>query len=61
MYCLQLPEVLTKANTTLKEINPECAPEGPILKLQYFDHLMQRTNSLKENLMLGKTKGTRRM
>ena len=46
----------------LKEINPEYSLEGPMLKLklQYFGHLMQRTDSLEKSLMLGKIKGKRR-
>ena len=44
----------------LKEINPEYSLEGLMLKLQYFDHLMQRADSLKKNLMLGKIEGKRR-
>ena len=44
----------------LKEINPEYSLEGLMLKLQYFGHLMQRTNSLEKILMLGKIKGRRR-
>ena len=46
----------------LKEINPEYSLEGLMLKLklQYFGHLMRRTNSLKKTLMLGKIKGGRR-
>ena len=46
----------------LKEINPEYSLEGLMLKLklQYFDHLKQRANSLEETLMLGKIKGRRR-
>ena len=46
----------------LKEINPEYSLEGLMLKLklQYFDHLMQRVNSLEKILMLGKIKGKRR-
>ena len=46
----------------LKEISPECSLEGLALKLklQYFDHLMQRTDSLEKTLMLGKTEGRRR-
>ena len=38
----------------LKEINPEYSLEGPMLKLklQYFDHLMRRANSLEKTLML---------
>ena len=46
----------------LKEISPEYSLEGLILKLklQYFSHLMQRTNSLENTLMLGKIEGRRR-
>ena len=46
----------------LKEINPEYSLEGLMLrlKLQYFGHLMQRTDSLEKTLMLGKTEGRRR-
>ena len=44
----------------LKEINPEYLLEGLMLKLQYFGHLMQRTNSLENTLMLGKIEGGRR-
>ena len=46
----------------LKEINPEYSSEGLMsrLKLQYFGHLMQRANSLKKTLMLGKIEGRRR-
>ena len=45
-----------------KEINPECSLEGLMLKLklQYFGHLMQRTDSLEKTLMLGKIKGRRK-
>ena len=45
----------------LKEINPEYSLEALTLKLklQYFSHLMQRANSLKKELMLGKTEGER--
>ena len=47
----------------IKEINPEYSLEGLMqkLKLQYFGHLMQRTDSLKKTLMLGKIEGRRRM
>ena len=40
----------------LKEISPECSVEGLVLKLklQYFDHLMRRVDSLEKTLMLGK-------
>ena len=46
----------------LKEINPEYSLEGLMLKLkmQYFGHLMQRTDSLEKTLMLGKLEGRRR-
>ena len=46
----------------LKEISPECSLEGPMLKLklQYFGHLMQRTDSLEKTLMLGKIEGRRK-
>ena len=46
----------------LKEINPECSLERPMLKLklQYFGHLMQRADSLEKTLMLGKIEGKRR-
>ena len=44
----------------LKEINPEYSLERLMLKLQYFDHLMRRANSLEKTLMLGKIEGRRR-
>ena len=46
----------------LKEINPEYSLEGLLLKLklQYFDHLMRRADSLEKTLMLGKIEGKRR-
>ena len=46
----------------LEEINPEYSLKGLMLKLklQYFGHLMPRTNSLKMTLMLGKIEGRRR-
>ena len=46
----------------LKEISPEYSLEGLMLKLklQYFGHLMQRTDSLEKTLMLRKTEGRRR-
>ena len=43
-----------------KEISPEYSLEGLMLKLQYFGHLMQGTDSLEKTLMLGKTEGRRR-
>ena len=44
----------------LKEISPEYSLEGLMLKLQYFGHLMQRTDSLEKTLKLGKTGARRR-
>ena len=46
----------------LEEISPEYSLEGLMLKLelQYFGHLMQRTDSLEKTLMLGKIEGGRR-
>ena len=48
--------------STLKEISPEYSLEGLMLmlKLQYFGHLMGRTDSLEKTLMLGKIEGGRR-
>ena len=49
-------------HSILKEISPEYSLEGLILKVkvQYFGHLMQRTDSLEKILMLGKIEGRRR-
>ena len=44
----------------LKEISTEYSLEGLMLKLQYFGHLMQRTDSLEKTLMLGKIEGRKR-
>ena len=44
----------------LKEINPEYSLEGLMLKLQYFGQLMQRVDSLKKILMLGRIEGRKR-
>ena len=48
--------------SVLKEISPEYSLEGQVLKLklQYFGHLMRRTDSLEKTLMLGKIEGRRR-
>ena len=54
---LRVPFTARRSNQSiLKEINPEYSLEGlmPKLKLQYFGHLMQRTDSLEKTLMLGK-------
>ena len=49
-------------HSVLKEISPENSLEGLVLKLklQYFGHMMQRTDSFEKTLMLGKTEGRRR-
>ena len=53
---------LLRIQSILKEISPEYSLEGLMLKLklQYFGHLMQRTDSLEKSLMLGKIEGRRR-
>ena len=58
---LKVPWTARRSNQSiLKEINPEYALEGLILKLQYFGHLMRRADSLEKTLMLGKIEGRRR-
>ena len=44
----------------LKKISPEYSLEGLMLKFEYFGHLMRRTNSMEDTLMLGKIEGRRR-
>ena len=63
---LSVPWTARKSNQSiLKEINPEYSLKGLMLmlklKLQYFGHLMQRTDSFEKTLMLGKIEGGRRM
>ena len=60
---LRVPWTARRSNQSiLKEIYPEYSLEGLMLKLklQYFSHLMQRTNSMEKTLMLGKIEGGRR-
>ena len=60
---LRVPWAARRSNQSiLKEINPGCSLEGLMLnlKLQYFDHLMRRADSLKKTLMLGKIESRRR-
>ena len=60
---MRVPWIARRSNQSiLKEISPGCSLERLMLKLklQYFGHLMQRTNSLEKTLMLGKTEGGRR-
>ena len=60
---LRVPWTAGRSNQSiLKEISPEYSLEGLMLKLkfQYFDHLMQRADSLEKTLVLGKIEGRRR-
>ena len=60
---MRIPWTARRFNQSiLKEISPEYSLEGLTLKLklQYFDHLMRRTDSLEKTLMLGGTGGRRR-
>ena len=56
---IQLSHPLSSNQSILKEISPEYSLERLMLKLQYFGHLMQRTDSLEKTLMLGKIEGRR--
>ena len=60
---MRVPWTARRSNQSiLEEISPEYSLEGLMLKLklQYFGHLMQRTDSLEKTLMLGKTEGKMR-
>ena len=60
---MRVPWTARRSNQSiLKEISPGCSLERMMLKLklQYFGHLMQRTNSLEKTLMLGKIEGRMR-
>ena len=60
---MRVPWTARRSNKSiLKEISPECSLEGLMLnlKLQYFGHLIQRTDSFEKTLMLGKIEGERR-
>ena len=60
---LSVPWTARRSNQSiLKEVSPGCTLEGLMLKLklQYFGHLMQRTDSFEKTLMLGKIEGRRR-
>ena len=60
---LRVPWTAKKSNQSiLKEISPDCPLEGLMLKLklQYFGHLMRRTDSLEKTLLLGEIEGRRR-
>ena len=60
---MRVPWATRRTNQSiLKDISPGCSLEGLMLKLklQYFDHLMGRADSLEKTLMLGKIEGRRR-
>ena len=59
---LRVPWTARRSNQSILKISPGCSLEGLMLKLklQYFGHLMQRTDSFEKTLMLGKIEGTRR-
>ena len=60
---MRVPWTAKRSNLSiLKEISPGCSLEGLMLKLklQYFGHLMRRTDSFEKTLMLGKIEGRRR-
>ena len=57
---MRVPWTARRSNQSiLKEISPEDSLEGLMLKLQYFGHLIQRTDLMEDILMLGKTEGRR--
>ena len=60
---MRIPWTARRSNQSiLKEVSPGCSLEGLMLKLklQYFGHLIRRTDSLEKTLMLGKIEGRRR-
>ena len=58
---MRVPRMVRRSNQSiLKQINVKYSLEGLKIKLQYFGHLMQRSDSLEKTLMLGKIEGRRR-
>ena len=59
---LRVPWTARRSNQSILKISPGCSLKGLMLKLklQYFGHLMQRADSFKKTLMLGKIEGRRR-
>ena len=59
---MRVPWAARRSNQSVLKISPGCSLEGLMLKLklQYFGHLMRRTDSLEKTLMLGKIEGRRR-
>ena len=58
---MRVPSTAERSNQSILEISPGCSLEGLLLKLklQYFDQLMRRVDSLEKTLMLGKIEGRR--
>ena len=58
---MRVPWTARRSKQSILKISPECSLEGLILKLklQYFGHLMQRSDSFEKTLMLGKIEGRR--
>ena len=59
---MRVPWTARRSNQSILKISPGCSVEGLMLKLklQYFGHLMRRTDSFEKTLMLGKIEGRRR-
>ena len=59
---MRVPWTARKSNQSILKISPGCSLEGLMLKLklQYFGHLMERTDSLEKTLMLGEIGGRKR-
>ena len=59
---MRVPWTARRSNQSILKISPECSQEGLVLKLklQYFVHLIRRTDSSEKTLMLGKNEGGRR-
>ena len=57
---MRVPWTTRRSNQSILKISPEYLLEALMLKLQYFGHLMRRTDSLEKTLMLGKMENRRR-
>ena len=58
---MRVPWTARRSNQSIiKEISPKYSVEGLMMKIQYFFHLIQRTEALQKTLMLGKIEGRRR-
>ena len=59
-FCIKRCMSFTRIRIRIQEISPEYSLEALMLKLQYFGHLMRKTDSLEKTLTLGKMEGRRR-